>query len=96
MEQLRSFLDMLGERLTKVAVKDAVVSKPLGSGTRQALVLSDVGIGFGGGFGEGQDTGNGRAKGKGLGGGGGGGAMARPVAVLVVEDGEVRLEQVDN
>jgi uncharacterized spore protein YtfJ len=67
-----------------------VVSKPLAAGDQQILVLSDVRVALGAGGGTGANAAKRVASG--TGGGSGGAAKARPVAVLVVDKGEVRIE----
>jgi uncharacterized spore protein YtfJ len=91
MEGVKTILDVVRSRLSRAALQDAVVSKPLSVAERHALVLSEVSYGFGAGGGSGDEKGK-RAS-RGTGGGGGGGARASPVAVLVVDGGKVRLER---
>jgi len=93
MEQVKAMLDAIRRRLPGAAMKDLVASKPLSVSGQHVLVLSEFSIGFGAGGGSGD---GGKGTGKGTGGGGGGGAKASPVAVLVVEQGKVRLERVGN
>lgn len=90
MEHVTRLMAVVRSVLSRTALKDAVASKPLVIGDQQILVLSDVSVGLGGGGGSG--TGSARQMASGTGGASGGGAKARPVAVLVVENGEVRLE----
>ncbi len=92
MEVIKKLLELVHERLFSAALKDAVVSKPLSAGDQHVLILSAVSVGFGAGGGEGENRGKGPAKG--TGGGGGGGAKASPVAVLVVDQGKVRIESI--
>jgi uncharacterized spore protein YtfJ len=94
MEHVRKLLEAVRARLPAGALKDSVASKPLLVGDRHVLVLSEFSIGFGagGGSGESQE----KSSPRGTGGGGGGGAKASPVAVLVVEQGKVRLERIGN
>ena len=95
MEQMKTLIGMLSERLKEVAAANAVVAKPVSVGDRHVVPLCELGLSFGGGGGGGE----GRAK-EGPGGTGtaaaaGGGAKATPVAVLVVEGSRVRLEKID-
>ncbi len=99
MEHVTRFMAVVREKLSRAALKDAVVSKPLGAGEQHVLVLSEVSVALGAGGGTGTDAAHRRAKGiggasQGTGGGSGGAAKARPVAVLVVEKGDVRIEPV--
>ena len=84
--------EAVASRLKAMTLRNAVVAKPISVGNRHVLTLCELSIGYGGigGSGEGQEDGEGR--GQGTGGGAGGRARACPVAVLVVEDGKVRLE----
>ncbi len=94
MEQVTKFLELVRGVLSRTALKDAVVSKPLSAGEQQVLVLSDVRVALGGGGGTGASAAKKMASG--TGGGGGGAAKARPVAVLVVDKGQVRIEPIGN
>ena len=73
----------LGE-LREVAKAQSVVGDPVEMGDTKVIPLVKLGFGFGGGGTSGKD-------GSRSGSGGGGGVQ--PVAVLVVRDGEVRLER---
>jgi uncharacterized spore protein YtfJ len=95
MEHVGRFMAVVRGKLAPAALKDAVVSKPLSAGEQHVLVLSEVSVALGAGGGTGTDAGRRSRDGgaaQGTGGGSGGGAKARPVAVLVVERGEARLE----
>lgn len=91
MEHVKAMLDAIRRHLPGAAMKDLVASKPLSVNGQHVLVLSEFSIGFGAGGGSGD---GGKATAKGAGGVGGGGAKASPVAVLVVEQGKVRLERI--
>jgi uncharacterized spore protein YtfJ len=94
MEGVKKILDVVRGRLSRAALKDVVVSKPISVAERHVLVLSEVSYGFGAGGGSGDEKGK-RAT-RGTGAGGGGGAKASPVAVLVVDGGKVRVEKLGN
>jgi uncharacterized spore protein YtfJ len=94
MEGVKRILDVVRGRLSRVALKDVVVSKPISVAERHVLVLSEVSYGFGAGGGSGDEKGKKASRGTGV--GGGGGAKASPVAVLVVEGGKVRVEKLGN
>ena len=91
MEGVKKILDVVRGRLSRVALKDVVVSKPISVAERHVLVLSEVAYGFGAGGGSGDEKGKKASRGSGA--GGGGGAKATPVAVLVVDGGKVRVEK---
>jgi uncharacterized spore protein YtfJ len=92
MEHVTRFMAQVRSVLSRTALKDAVVSRPLAAGEQQILVLSDIRLALGAGGGTGANAAKRMASG--TGGGGGGAAKARPVAVLVVDKGEVRIEPV--
>lgn len=94
MERIKELLEVVRARIPGAALKDAVVSKPLSAGDQHVLVLSEVSFGFAGGTGSGEGSEAGKGPGKGSGSGAGAGGKACPVAVLVVEQGKVRLERI--
>jgi uncharacterized spore protein YtfJ len=92
MEHVTKLLEIVRGVLSRTALKDAVVSKPLSVGDQHVLVLSDVSVALGAGGGVG--TNSAKKVAKGTGGGSGGAAKARPVAVLVLDKGEARIEPI--
>jgi len=92
MKHLKEMFEAVTSRLKTLAGRNAVVAKPISVGDRHVLTLCELSLGFGGlgGSGEGKEEGEGA--GAGSGGGAGGRATACPVAVLVVDNGKVRLE----
>ena len=88
MNDIKSIISMIGDRLKKLAQSNAVVSQPISFNDRHVLPLCELSMSFGGGGGSGEDNGNGQ----GTGGGTGGGAKATPVAVVVVDGDQVRIE----
>lgn len=92
MLHLRKLFEAAANRLRSLARGNGVVTKPISVGDRHIVTLVELSIGFGGAGGSGEGTENGQAEGKGTGGGAGGKASACPVAVLVVQDGKVRVE----
>ncbi|MBI5548630.1 MAG: hypothetical protein HY901_32515 [Deltaproteobacteria bacterium] len=95
MDEIKKLLEAVRQHLSGRALRDIVVSKPLSAGERHVVVLSELSLMFGGGGGTGEASTAGKAS-KGAGGASGGMSKASPVAVLVVEDGKVRLERVGN
>ena len=93
MEESKKMFEAMQAHMSGAALRDAVISKPLVSGDRQVVVLSEVSVAFGGGAGTGEGNDGGKAA-KGSGGGSGGMGKATPVAVLVVEKGKARLEKI--
>lgn len=94
MEQVTRLMAVVRSVLSRTALKDAVVSRPLVAGERQVVVLSDVSVGLGAGGGTGASAA--KRMQNGTGGASGGAARARPVAVLVVDKGDVRIEPLGN
>lgn len=94
MKVVVGFLETLSKGLERLTAGNAVVAKPISVGERHVLPLCELSLawGAGGGQGEGEADESGKGHGSGTGGGGGGAAKANPVAVIVVENGKVRLE----
>jgi|GEM_PF-1982048 len=91
-QQVKALFGAVSERLKLLTKRNAVVAKPISVGERHIITLCELRLGFGGGGGEGEGHENGEAIGKGTGGGAGGMARATPVAVLVIDNGKARLE----
>lgn len=94
MKHVTSLIGTLSERLKEVAAANAVVAKPVSVGTRHVVPLCELGLSFGGGGGGGQGSTKDGQGGTGAAAAAGGGAKATPVALLVIEDGDVRLEKI--
>ena len=94
MKAIKNLLDTVSDRLKGLARKNAVVAKTVSVGKRHVIPLCELSMGFGagGGIGEGIEDSDKGASGSGMGGGAGGAAKARPVAVIVIDDGKVRVE----
>ena len=93
MDEMKTVISMIAERLKKLARNNAVVARPISMGDRHVLPLCELSMGFGGGGGKGEDTENGEEnKGQGTGGGTAGMARATPVAIVVVDGDQVRIE----
>ena len=93
MDSVKNMIAVLSERLKVVAAANAVVARPVSVGDRHVVPLCEIGLSFGGGGGSGEGEVKGSAGG-GYGAGAGGGAKASPVALLVVDGNDVRLEKV--
>ena len=93
MKQVKEIFEAVAGRLKAMTLRNAVVAKPISVGKRHVLTLCELSVGYGGlgGRGEGQEEGTGAGSGSGV--GAGGKAAACPIAVLVIDDGKVRLEQ---
>lgn len=94
MEHVKELIAILAERLRRLAASNAVVAKPISVGEQHVVPLCELGLSFGGGGGGGEGGAEGGAGGTGSGAAAGGGAKVSPVAVLIVEGDEVRLEKV--
>jgi len=82
------------DELERMLEAKQVVGEPLSFGNTTVVPLLSVGFGFGAGGGGGNGTSPKGDVGGGGGGGGAGGGGIKPVAVLVIEDGNVRLEPI--
>jgi uncharacterized spore protein YtfJ len=83
------------EKFNSAASVEAVYGKPVKQGDIVVIPAAEVMsfMGFGIGSGSGMDPAT-QAGGGGGGGGGGGRVLARPAAVIVIENGQVRVEPV--
>ena len=95
MEHVKQLLAALSGKLEGLAKANAVVARPVSVADRHIVPLCELGLAFGGGGGSGELDDPGSESGKGTGGGAGGAAKAVPVAVLVIEDGEARIELIE-
>lgn len=94
MEHVKNLVSLLAERLKAIAAGNAVVAKPVSVGDRHIIPLCELGISFGGGGGGGEGLDEQGHAGKGRGAGAGGGAKASPIAILVIDGENVRLEKI--
>ena len=93
MNDMKDVISMIKDRLKKLAQSNAVVSRPISVGDRHVLPLCELSMGFAGGGGTGEDTADKEQnKGQGTGGGTAGTAKATPIAVIVVDGNQVRIE----
>jgi uncharacterized spore protein YtfJ len=98
MEHVKELLESLDKALSKLARRNAVLTKPVSVQGHHLITLCELTLGFGGGGGKGEgdvETPKGKGFAAGTGGGAGGGAKAAPVAVLVVNGKQVRLQQLN-
>jgi len=93
MDYVKNLIGLLSDRLKAVAASNAVVAKPVSVGDRHVVPLCELGLTFGGGGGGGEGKGK-EGAGTGMGGAAAGGAKASPIAVLVIEGSNVRLEKI--
>ncbi len=91
MKQATQLVGSIMNRLTRLAKESAVISKPISVDGRYVVPVCRLALGYGGGGGEGEANGSPDAS-SGSGGGGGGGAGVMPLAVLIVDGNDVRLE----
>jgi uncharacterized spore protein YtfJ len=93
MMDVKRIISMIGERLKTMAKSDAIASQPISVGNRHVLPLCELSLNFGGGGGTSEGVENGEPQnGQGTGSGVGGSAKAVPVAVVVVDGNDVRIE----
>ena len=93
MDKSESLFESVAPKLETLVKSNAVVGKTVSVADRHAIPLVELslGLGGGGGRGEGDDPDTGM-HGQGHGSAAGGGAKVTPVAVLVVQDHDVRIE----
>ena len=91
MQQAKQLVGSIMNRLTRLAKEGAVVSTPISVDGRYVVPLCRLGVGYGGGGGTGEEH-HDSHRSSGTGGGGGGGAGVKPLAVLIVDGDDVRLE----
>jgi len=91
-KHVKAMFEAVTARLKGLVLKNAVVSKPISVGDRHVVTLCELSVGFGGFGGQGEGAEDGQGKGAGQGGLAAGRAAACPVAVLVIDNGKVRIE----
>ena len=93
MKHIYTLIEKVTDRLDGLARGNAVVSKTISVGDKHVIPLCELSLGFGagGGSGEGTDS-SGKGSGQGQGGGSGAGIKATPLAVVVVDGSQVRIE----
>ncbi len=92
MRQVKEMFEAVAGRLKAMALRNAVVAKPISVGQRHVVTLCELSVGYGGMGGQGEGEEEGQGGGRGHGGVAGGRAAACPVAVLIIEGGKVRVE----
>ena len=94
-QQTKKLVETITAKLTKLARESAVVSRPISVDGRYVVPLCRLGLGYGGGGGGGGQYAAGSedaAVSSGSGMGAGGGAGVKPLAVLVIDGDDVRME----
>ncbi len=94
-QQAKKLVETITARLMKLAKESAVVSQPISVDGRYVVPLCRLGLGYGGGAGGGGQYASGSddaAVSTGSGMGAGGGAGVKPLAVLIIDGDDVRLE----
>ena len=98
MKITKEFFDSIKRHLDGLAQANAVVAKTVSVGERHAIPLCELSFALGGGgaMGEGEHGSEDSSGGTGSGSAGaaGGGAQAAPVAVILVDGDEVRVERI--
>jgi uncharacterized spore protein YtfJ len=90
MEDIGSLFDKTVGEIERMLNTKTVVGEPIKIENTTLIPLISVGFGFGVGGGEGTEP----QKGSGQGGGTGGGGGVKPVALVIVDDNEVRVEPI--
>ncbi len=93
MKDMEKLFSSVAPKLEALVKANAVVGPKTSVGDRHAIPLVELSLGLGGGGagGDGSDPRSG-AKGSGHGGAAGGGVKVTPVAVLVVDGGDVQIQ----
>lgn len=94
MSKVKDMEEVVLESLERLISGNAVTARPISVGNRHVLTLCELSLGWGGASAEGEG-GDAENRGRGIGGGGGGAAKAEPVAMIIIDNGEVRLEAFD-
>lgn len=97
MEHVEKLLAAISKHFEKLARTNAVVAQPISVGDRHVVPLCELNVSYGAGGGAGEtvaEQDGTKQPQQGIGGGGGGASKAAPVAVLVIENGKVRLQRV--
>ena len=92
MKHLKELLTVVSDRLSGLVKRNAIVARPITVGDRHVLTLCELRLGFGGGGGQGEAVEGEAGAGQGTGMGAGGAARATPVAVIIIDNGKVRVE----
>ncbi|MBU0553528.1 sporulation protein YtfJ [Myxococcota bacterium] len=94
MKHVTQLLNGLLDRLKALGARNAVVAPPISLGERHVVPLCEISLGLGGGGGQGEGAPHEHAEGYGKGTlmGGGGGVRTAPIAVLIIDGDEVRVE----
>ena len=90
MQNIEGLFDKAVGEIERMLNSKTVVGDPITVESATLIPLINVGFGFGVGSGEGTEA----EKTSGSGGGTGGGGGVKPVALIVVQDGEVRVEAI--
>ncbi len=97
MEEAKKLVEIVTEKLTTLAKESAVLSQPIAVDGRYVVPICSLGMGYGGGGGGGNElTPSGEEGPGGSGMGGGGGAGVKPLAVLIVDGDQVRIESLQD
>lgn len=96
MADIKSLLNVISQKFETIAKSGTVVGKKVSVGHRHVVPLCELSLGFGGGGGTGESEGCGDASSStGTGGGAGGGVRIGPLAVIVVDGDDVRVERIE-
>jgi uncharacterized spore protein YtfJ len=95
-KHVKGIISLLGKRLTSLAQGSVVVTEPKSVGDHHVLALCELTLIVGGGDGAGEALKNYEShRGEGIDGVVGGGAKATPVAVVVADGSNIRIETFD-
>jgi uncharacterized spore protein YtfJ len=92
MMDAKEIIALIGDRLKTMARSNAIASQPISIGNRHVLPLCKLKLSFGGGGGGSEGSSEEGQNNQGMGSGVGGSAKIVPVAVVVVDGDDVRIE----
>ncbi|OAT85222.1 GerW family sporulation protein [Desulfotomaculum copahuensis] len=84
---IKENIEAIVSRLENLITTKTIVGDPITSGNITIIPIISASFGFGTGSGEGTDP----SRGGGKGGGGGAGARINPTALIIIQEGEVRV-----
>jgi len=94
MDQIKQLFEALSRHFSEMAKANSAVAKPISVGDRHVIPLCELSLAFGGVGGTGElQSAQSADPPAGIGGGAVGAAKAKPIAILVLEGDEVRLEK---
>ncbi len=86
---MEGLIDTLLSRLREIVASETVIGKPISAEGATVIPITKISLGFGAGGGTGPEADSKKASGTGL----GGGAMIEPLAIITIQQGEVKIHR---